>query len=46
MPLSVTWPLDTTAYASSTLDKHVISKRSVARSLHYSAKVILAGEDF
>lgn len=44
VPLSVTWPLDTAVYANSTLDKHVISKRSVAKSLHYSVKVILAGE--
>lgn len=42
--MSVTWPLDSTAYTNSTLDKHVFSKGSVTASLNYSAKVILAGE--
>ncbi len=42
--MSVTWPLDSTAYSNSTLGKHVISKGSVTASLNYSAKVILAGE--
>lgn len=44
VPLSVTWPLDTAAYANSTIDKHVIGKRTVAASLNYSVKVILAGK--
>lgn len=37
--------MDTAAYANSTVDKHVISKRSIARSLNYSVQVILAGEN-
>lgn len=43
-PLTVTWPLDSTAYASSATHTHVIDETSVANSLHHSVRVIVAGK--
>eukprot|EP00752_Nemacystus_decipiens_P015662 g13976.t1 len=41
--LSVTWPLDSTAYSSSTVERNVIGTNYVASSLSHSARVFIAG---
>ena len=44
VPLTVTWPLDTTVYACSTTKEHLFGTASAAVSLNYSVRVMLAGE--
>lgn len=41
--LSVTWPLDNTAYSGSTVERNVIGTNYVAASLNHSVRVIIAG---
>eukprot|EP00752_Nemacystus_decipiens_P008264 g7389.t2 len=41
--LSVTWPLDSTAYSGSTVERNVIGADHVAASLNHSVRVIIAG---
>eukprot|EP00903_Cladosiphon_okamuranus_P013765 g12813.t1 len=41
--LSVTWPLDSTAYSGSTVEGNVIGTNHVAASLNHSVRALIAG---